>query len=116
MNFVSITNSEALKNLLELYNVANTEANHRRIAILEVNACLEQILLHGVAVMGTHFRIILDEKYFEDEGDVCLFASLLNEFISLYASINSFTKLTVSYRKGEVKLEWLPVIGKKSII
>ncbi|MFH1095974.1 MAG: type VI secretion system baseplate subunit TssF [Candidatus Desantisbacteria bacterium] len=117
LNFVSITNSEALKNLLELYNVANTEANHRRIAgILEVTACPEQILLHGVAVMGTHFHITLDEKHFEDEGDVCLFASLLNEFISLYASINSFTKLTVSYRKGEGKLEWLPIIGKKSII
>ncbi|MEK9149172.1 MAG: type VI secretion system baseplate subunit TssF, partial [Candidatus Desantisbacteria bacterium] len=117
LNFLSITNTPGLCTLLEIYNTGNTKANRRRIAgIVGVDAVPEQILLHGVPIRGTHIHLKLNEKHFEDEGDVLLFSSVLNEFISLYASINSFTRLTVSCTGSEVSIQWPAVTGKQEIM
>ncbi|MBU0699819.1 type VI secretion system baseplate subunit TssF [bacterium] len=115
LNFVSITSVKTLRKLLEIYNMGNTEANQRKIAgITNVSVASEQILVYGAPVKGMHISITLDEKHFEDEGDVRLFACTLNEFVSLYSSINSFTRLTVKCTGMEESLKWPPVVGKQS--
>ncbi len=117
LNFLSITNTSGLRTLLEIYNTGNTKANRRRIAgIVEVDAFPEQILLHGVPIRGTHIHLKLNEKHFEDEGDILLFSSVLNEFISLYASINSFTRLTIGCTGSEVSIQWPAAGGKQKIM
>jgi type VI secretion system protein ImpG len=57
-----------------------------------------------------------DEAKFAGSG-LYLFASVLERFLALYCSMNSFTKLiaTVKGREGEWH-RWLPRAGEKTLI
>ncbi|WKW34877.1 type VI secretion system baseplate subunit TssF [Pseudomonas viridiflava] len=49
------------------------------------------------------------------EGTLFLFASVLNEFFALYASLNSFHELNVKSTHGE-RYEWTPRMGHQPLL
>jgi type VI secretion system protein ImpG len=60
--------------------------------------------------------VTLDEEGFASEGEMVLFASVLEEFLALYVSLNSFSHLSVrGARHGEV-YEWSPRLGRQIIL
>ena len=62
---------------------------------------------------GTRVEIELDEEQFVG-GGVYLFASVLEHFLALYASLNSFTQLVATTRqRKEVLKEWPPTGGSE---
>ena len=65
---------------------------------------------------GVEITVDFDEDKFAGSG-LFLFASVLERFLALYCSMNSFTKLvaTVKGREGELR-RWLPRAGEKSLI
>ena len=72
---------------------------------------------HGDAVCrGTDIDLTLDEKRFAGSG-LFLFASVIEHFLGLYCSINSFTRLNVFIdgRKGVLR-RWPPRMGEKVLI
>jgi len=117
LNFLSLTNAEALQEMLRTYDFGKTEANQRRIVgIRKVSSSPKESLVHGAPVRGTAIGLELDETCFADEGDVELFSSVLNEFFGLYSSINSFTQLSVECIPSGTLLQWPPTIGRQFII
>ena len=69
-------------------------------------------LVGGSLLRGTSITIDALEDRFAGEGDLYLFSTLLNEFLSLHATLNSFTQLQVrGLQKGEV-LSWPHRIGR----
>ena len=123
LNSVSLTSAAAFKDVLELYNFQSLEsrqagkANQLRLeGIVDVQSTPEHVLFKGVPVHGTTTRIALRESHFSSEGDMFLFAAVLNEFLSLYVSLNSFSRLIVKgVEKGET-YEWAPRIGRQIIL
>jgi type VI secretion system protein ImpG len=119
LSSVSISSAAAMRDVLELYNFPALQkrqagkANQLRVeAIVDVQRTPEHLLLKGVPVRGTTTRVILEESYFSSEGDMILFASILNEFLSLQVTVNSFSRLIVKgNEKGEI-FEWPPRIGQ----
>ncbi|MGH0034594.1 MAG: type VI secretion system baseplate subunit TssF [Myxococcota bacterium] len=120
LNFVSLADAEALRSLLSLYDFA---ALHDRQAAMSTRRRLESIqgvetkpgerLFRGAAVRGVETTIQLAEDRFSSDGEVFLFARLLEEFLSLYVTVNSFSQLTVvGTQKGE-RYEWPPRIGSQ---
>jgi type VI secretion system protein ImpG len=65
---------------------------------------------------GVEITIHFDESKFAGSG-LFLFATVLERFLALYCSINSFTKLiaTVKGREGELR-RWSPRAGEKPLI
>jgi hypothetical protein len=53
-------------------------------------------LYRGAPVRGVAADVELDEAGFAGEGEMYLFASILNEMLASYVSLNSFTQLTVT--------------------
>jgi type VI secretion system protein ImpG len=51
----------------------------------------------GVVVRGIDVTVTFDAQRFTDNG-LFLFASMLERFLPLYGSINSFTRLTAAVR------------------
>ena len=49
------------------------------------------------------------------EGDLFVFASVLNEFFALYASLNSYHELRVKSTQGEV-YKWAPRMGLQPLL
>ena len=123
LSSVSLSNAAALRDVLEIYNFPALQsrqagkANQLRLeGIVDVQRTPEQLLFRGVPVQGTTTRVTLEESRFSGEGDMILFASILNEFLSLQVTINSFSRLIVKgSEKGET-FEWPPRIGRMTIV
>ncbi|HYK89586.1 MAG TPA: type VI secretion system baseplate subunit TssF, partial [Acidobacteriota bacterium] len=118
LNYISLDSVEALRSVLGLYNFqalydrqAARENQLRLDAIQSVRAAPLDWLMKGVPVRGTAVELDLLESNFAGEGDLYLFAGILNEVFALYASINSFTKLTVRGVKQNEVYEWAPRLG-----
>jgi type VI secretion system protein ImpG len=123
VNYMSLADAESLKAILALYNFQSkydqqkSRGNELRIhGIQRVLSDSIIKMIQGAPVRGLAIKVFFDEKNFDNEGDMFLFASILNEFFSLYASLNSFTTLTAIgiHRKEEYK--WPLKLGKKKIL
>ena len=125
LNYLSITSVDALRGILGLYNFralydrqAARENELRLEGIVDVATRHAERLLPGGGgfVRGIHTEIALTEDNFAGQGDLYLFATVLNEFIGLYATMNSFTQTTVrGVQFGEV-YAWPPRIGRQIIL
>lgn len=123
LNYLSLNSVKGLQGILGLYNFLSFQdrqagrANERRLeGIGDVRSEAEDLLFHGAPVRGTAIALDLLEDHFAGEGDLYLFATVLNEFFSLYASLNSFTQLTVrGIQQGEV-YQWLPKAGQQILV
>jgi len=67
-------------------------------------------------LQGTRVTLTFDKKEGEG-GNLFLFASVVNHFLSLFAAINSFTELKIinKNRKGTWK-EWPALSGSKRLV
>jgi type VI secretion system protein ImpG len=66
---------------------------------------------------GTELELVFDESAFVG-GSAYLLASVLNQFLGLFASTNSFTQLLIrrSTRESEVWKRWRPMVGAKAVL
>jgi type VI secretion system protein ImpG len=65
---------------------------------------------------GARVELELDEEQFVG-GGVYLFASVIERFLALYATLNSFTQLTARTRqRKEAIREWPPRAGQKILV
>ncbi len=120
LNYLSLADVAALRSVLELYNFQAlydrqaARSNQLRLdAVQGVRSEPMDWLLKGVPVRGTSVELDLVETNFSGEGDLYLFATILNELFALYASLNSFTRLTVrGVKHGEV-YQWPPRLGNQ---
>jgi type VI secretion system protein ImpG len=120
LNYVSLADVKALRGVLELYNYQAqrdpraARANARRLdGLQDVQSEPVEALVRGSIVRGTAVTVDALEDHFAGEGDLFLFASVLNEFLSLHGTLNSFTQLTVrGLQQGEVTT-WPHRIGRE---
>jgi type VI secretion system protein ImpG len=123
LNYLSLADAETLRGILSLYNFQTLHdaraavANTRRLAgIREVRSRPAHLVLRDGVVRGTEVTVELQEDHFAGEGDLYLFATLLNEFFALHATLNSYTRLTVrGVQRGEV-YTWPARTGKRILV
>jgi len=120
LNYVSLTDAEHLKELLRLYDFQSEFDAQRALAqermmegIVSVRCTFSERLLCGSSVRGTAVDIELDEDRFAGEGDAYLFASILDRFIALYATINAFTQITARFTRNGQVYEFPPRWGEQ---
>jgi type VI secretion system protein ImpG len=108
LNQLSLTDSDsgstAVREILRLYNHDETGENPKAIgAILSISYKRSTARVadkHGANFCrGIDVEVLLDSERLSGTGEF-LFASILDRFFSLYASINSFTRLTVRSREN----------------
>jgi type VI secretion system protein ImpG len=118
LNFLSLADAAALRRILSLYDTADRPANRRRIESVEaVETRPRETLVGGAPVRGTELTLTLDERKLEGgPGDVLLFGEVLSEFFSLYAHVNSFTRLKLVCQPSEEELIWEPAVGKRGLL
>ena len=127
LNYLSLAEQEgshgpeALQEILKLYDFADSSATRRQIeGITQVKArrvfrSIGSALAVSV-VRGIEVSLELDEQQYVGAG-VFLFASVLERFLALYASINSFSQLVISTRQREGILKrWPPRAGEQIVL
>ncbi len=123
LNYLSLLSVEALRGILELYNyqaLYDRQAARENILRLEGLVSLQarpvERLVGGAPIRGTSITLEMNEDSFAGEGDMYVFATVLNEFFALYASINALTELTVRGTKFGELYQWEPRLGQQAIL
>jgi type VI secretion system protein ImpG len=111
----------ALQELLRLHNVGNALSADRRIdglvGVRGEPSFARVATQHGVAfARGRHIDLEFDEEQFPG-GGMFLFASVLERFLALYTTMNSFTQVAVKSRQRRRPVaEWAPRAGWRALL
>ncbi|HVQ55387.1 MAG TPA: type VI secretion system baseplate subunit TssF [Pyrinomonadaceae bacterium] len=126
LNYLSLVSSEngvpdALQEILHLYNFDDSSAIRKQI--LGIKSVESKKVVRQVGgrvgtgfVRGLQTTITFDEEQFVGSG-LYLFASVLDRFLALYASINSFNQLEIrsEQREEPIKL-FRPRAGEQELL
>ncbi|MNF27894.1 hypothetical protein D3C85_376850 [compost metagenome] len=122
LNYLSLANVEALKVILETYDLPRYYDQHAEKVSKRLLDGLKKIghehvdrLHRGLPVRGVRTELTINPEGYVGEGDLFLFASVLNEFFALYASLNSYHELRVQSTQGEV-YQWTPRMGQQPLL
>jgi type VI secretion system protein ImpG len=123
LNYLSLAEDgkESLQHILRMYDFTGTAFTQRTVdgivAVRSQPHFARLLSEHGVTfVRGRRVELELDEEQFVG-GGVYLFASVIERFLSLYASLNSFTQLSARVRqRKEVMREWPPRAGQRILM
>ena len=117
LNYLSLVNSEegtpeALQEILQLYNFNDSTVTRKQIlGIVDIDAkkAVRQIGYRvGTGfVRGIETTLTFDEEQFVGSG-LYLFACVLDRFLGLYASLNSFNQLSVRTKQREEIIKKFP--------
>jgi type VI secretion system protein ImpG len=123
LNYRSLGSAEALRAALGLYNFRALVDRQGELALKQLLDGIKQVssgpatrLFLGAPLRGIAVQIDVDEDHFAGEGDVYLLAAVLNEFLSLYVSLNAFSQLTVSGIKHGATYRWPARLGTVPIL
>lgn len=123
LNYLSLAEGgvESLRELLRLHNFSRSLHADRQIeGVLSVRsepAFGRVVSQHGITfARGTRVELELDEEHFVG-GGAFSFAAVLERFLGLYVSMNSFSQLVVRtrQRKGILR-EWAPRSGERILM
>jgi type VI secretion system protein ImpG len=123
LNYLSLARAENLRALLGLYlfpeesDRTATLANKKRIGGIEnVEVKPSDRLVSGVMIRGQEILLSIRQDQFASPGDMFLFGCVLDQFLGGYASINSYTRLTLrEVMKGDM-YQWPARLGDHPLI
>jgi type VI secretion system protein ImpG len=122
LNYLSLTDINALKVILETYDLpryhdrqAQKVSRRRLDALRSIRHEAVDRLYHGLPLRGLRVDLCIEPQGFLGQGEVFVFASVLNEFFALYASLNSYHELRVISTQGDVYL-WPPRMGQQPLL
>jgi type VI secretion system protein ImpG len=111
---------QALQEILKLYDFADSSATRQQIEGITRLSARRTLRPVGSAaagfVRGIEVSAEFDETQFIGTG-VFLFAAVLERFLALYSSVNSFSQLVASTRQREGLLKrWPPRAGEQIVL
>lgn len=123
LNYVSLANIKNLKALLGLYLFPDTNdrtallANRKRINGLEsIQSLGADRIISGLMMRGREIIVNARHDHFASQGDLYIFGNVLNEFFSVYATINGFTRFVLKETsKGNI-IKWPAQMGDRPLI
>jgi type VI secretion system protein ImpG len=127
LNYLSLCEGgkEALQEILQLYNFSDTATIRQQISGI-TNVTSRRVVGRPASMpwngfcRGLEVTIEFDESKYVGIG-VFLFASVLEKFLGLYASLNSFTQLIATTQQREQQREeplkrWPPRAGEQILL
>ncbi len=107
LNYVTLIDADHFKELLRIYDFqaehdAQRALAHQRMldGILSLRSRFVQRMVRGAALRGSQVEMELNEDHFAGEGDAYLFATVVDRFLGLYVTLNSYSQLTVRFTKS----------------
>ncbi|PHI31682.1 type VI secretion system baseplate subunit TssF [Budvicia aquatica] len=123
-NYMSLLDTEVLKQMLMGYNFpAQHNRQSEKNAIKQLSGIQkmetkpsERRLPDGLMVRGFETSIFIKQSTFNSEGEMYLFGTVLSQFFSQVAALNSYHLLTMINMDNQERYTWPMKIGQHSLI
>lgn len=122
-NQMALSSADSLRKLLLLYLPDQRGESGQRAAAVRQIESIERVqvqsqrrMVRGMPVQGSAVRIDCAGDHFSGPGSLYLFGSVLNEFLSGCATMNTFIALTLHDTVHEETLEWPAQIGQQRLL
>lgn len=122
-NQMALSSAESLRKLLLLYLPEQRGESGQRAAGLRQIESIQQVqvqsqrrMVRGMPVQGSTVRIECAGDHFSGPGSLYLFGSVLNEFLSGCATMNTFIALTLHDTVHGETLQWPAQIGQQRLL
>jgi type VI secretion system protein ImpG len=122
LNFLSLDTAESLRTIIDTYDfigaydIAQKNKTSMMLGGLKsISHKSEEMLYRGLPIRGIKATVDINPNKFDSLGEVYIFSSILNEFLSLYSNINSFHQLIVNV-DNEGTFVWKHKMGSRSLI
>jgi type VI secretion system protein ImpG len=123
LNYASLSNTENLQALLNLYLFKDPRkpeallANQKRVAGIQgIESRGADRLVSRVMMRGRDIKVEARHDHFASQGDLFLFGSILDHFLGSYASINTFTMLTLREVITGETYQWPARLGDHPLV
>jgi len=123
LNYLSLADTDNLKALLGLYIFSSNTGNRLEIAnrkriegVLKISVKPCDELLQGIPMRGQKINVRVNPANFAGLGDMYLFGVLLDRLFASFASINCFTRFSLTDDATEEKYYWPARIGDRPLI
>jgi type VI secretion system protein ImpG len=123
LNYASLSNTENLQALLSLYLFKDPRkpeaflANQKRVVgIQTIKSEGANRLVSGVMMRGRAIELEARHDHFASQGDLFLLGCILDHFLGSYASINTFTRLTLREVITGETYQWPARLGDHPLI
>lgn len=123
LNYLSLGKPENLRALLDLYVFPQTrdlsleQANKRRIAGLkDIRLKTADRFVDGIMMRGAEISLKAQQDHFAGPGDLFVFGSVMDSFFGSYASINTYTRLSIEETLSGDRYQWAARIGDHPLI
>jgi type VI secretion system protein ImpG len=112
---------EALKEILQLYNYSDSTVIEKQINGIVGVSCRKVVRQIGERIGAGFVRGLETTIEFDEEqyigGGLFLLASVLERFLSLYVTVNSFNQLVIRTKQREAEVKrWSPRAGEQSLL
>jgi len=123
LNWRTLADAEGLRSTLEIHHVRAASDMQARLAlkrlcsaIVSVAARPDTQVSDGALVRGVCVELLIREDGFDGEGDIALFAAVLDELISQRATLNSFGRLRVRGEQTGLVLDLPARLGSRRLV
>lgn len=123
LNYLSLLDIEPLKEILKTYDLPawhsrrSAKISQKKLdAIQSIETIEIDRLFKGVSIRGIESTLYIKQSGFSSEGDMFLFGTVLSQFFTLYASVNSFHKLKIVNIDNQEVYEWPVQIGQQALM
>jgi type VI secretion system protein ImpG len=117
LNYIILTDISAFKATLATYNFRAMHDHECARAMKKIFQGITSIqsretdrIFKGMPVRGAQTRVTLDQACFSCEGALYLFGAVLNAFLALYATVNSFQQTIIIGEQGK-EYRWPARLG-----
>jgi type VI secretion system protein ImpG len=123
LHYVSLSSVEALRSVISTYDFrahqdrrAERQGRARLEGIVEAKVEPAEHMWRGFPVRGWRTRLAVKESQFSGEGDLFLFAGVLDRFLAAHADVNSFHQLEVVGTETGETYRWPPMSGPARLV
>ncbi len=118
LNYLSLENIKTFRTLLESYDFIGFSDSLQRkhtqsmlLGLTDISFRPMEILHQGFPIRGIEVTLEMNPDRYASFGEAYLFASIINEFLILYNSINSFHRFKVKIDRKDIFV-WRPKLGQ----
>jgi type VI secretion system protein ImpG len=92
-------------------------ANTKRVdSITKMTVDVQNRIVGGVMMRGQQIEVTLDRSSFAGVGDMYLFGAIMDYFLSGYAEVNCFTRLSIIDSQNKERFAWPARIGDRPLM